>query len=166
MRRAFSAVPIAAQMPWPSEPVATSTNGSRGVGWPSRSESDRAQLQQLGAIEGAGLGPRRVEDRRGVPLRQHEAIAVRVLRILRIEAHLGEEQRRHEIGHRHAAGRMAAAGFRGGAHRIDAQPGGDILQSGNERRAINGHDGVVRCQILFRFRCRRQMPTFEPSARP
>ena len=34
-------MPIAAQMPWPSEPVATSTNGSRGVGWPSRSESIR-----------------------------------------------------------------------------------------------------------------------------
>ena len=38
MRRALSAMPIAAQMPWPSEPVATSTNGSRGVGCPSRSD--------------------------------------------------------------------------------------------------------------------------------
>ena len=55
--------------------------------------ADLAQLQQLGAIERAGLGPRGVENRRGVPLRQHEAIAVRVVRILRIEAHLGEEQR-------------------------------------------------------------------------
>src|SRR6185436_14588143 len=34
-------MPTAAQMPCPSEPVATSTNGSRGVGCPSRSESIR-----------------------------------------------------------------------------------------------------------------------------
>src|SRR6266511_3635784 len=38
MRRAFNALPTAAQMPWPSEPVATSTKGSFGVGWPSRSD--------------------------------------------------------------------------------------------------------------------------------
>jgi hypothetical protein len=38
MRRALSAVPIAAQMPCPSEPVATSTKFSRGVGCPSRSD--------------------------------------------------------------------------------------------------------------------------------
>src|SRR5439155_8091827 len=38
MRRALSAHPTPAQIPWPSEPVATSTNGSRGVGWPSRSD--------------------------------------------------------------------------------------------------------------------------------
>ena len=98
MRRALSAMPTAAQMPWPSEPVATSTNGSRGVGWPSRSESNRAQLQQLVARKEPGLGPGRIEDRRRVPLRQHEAIVVGILRILRIEAHLGEEQRRHDLG--------------------------------------------------------------------
>ena len=38
MRRALSAMPMPAQSPWPSDPVATSTNGSRGVGWPSRSD--------------------------------------------------------------------------------------------------------------------------------
>ena len=39
MRRALSAMPTAAQMPCPSEPVATSTKGRRGVGCPSRSLS-------------------------------------------------------------------------------------------------------------------------------
>ena len=126
-------------MPWPSEPVATSTNGSRGVGMAFEIGSDLAQLQQLGAIEGAGLGPRGVQNRRGVALRQHEAIALGILRILRIEAHLREEERGRELGHRHAAGRMAAAGLRRGAHGIDPEPGGDILQSGNERRAVNVH---------------------------
>ena len=37
-RRPASAIPTAIGSPWPSEPVATSTNGSRGVGWPSRSD--------------------------------------------------------------------------------------------------------------------------------
>src|SRR6187401_3140308 len=39
MRRALSAMPTPAHNPWPSDPVATSTHGSRGVGCPSRSES-------------------------------------------------------------------------------------------------------------------------------
>src|SRR5258706_3091014 len=38
MRRALRAIPTDAQIPWPSDPVATSTNGNRGVGWPSRSQ--------------------------------------------------------------------------------------------------------------------------------
>ena len=76
MRRAFSAVPTAAQMPWPSDPVATSTNDSRGVGWPSRSESSRAELQQSSRGKRPGVRPRRVEDRRGMSLREHEAIVV------------------------------------------------------------------------------------------
>ena len=37
--RASSVNPMAAGSPWPSEPVATSTKGKCGVGWPSRSES-------------------------------------------------------------------------------------------------------------------------------
>ena len=68
MRRALSAVPTAAQMPWPSDPVATSTNGSRGVGCPSRSESICPQLQQLFAREQTRLRPRpRTESARRAP---------------------------------------------------------------------------------------------------
>ena len=37
-RLAASAMPIAIGRPWPSEPVATSVGGIRGVGWPSRRE--------------------------------------------------------------------------------------------------------------------------------
>ena len=103
---------------------------------------DLAQLHQLGAIEGAGFGPRRVQNRRRVPLRQDEAIAVRILRILWIEPHLRKKESGHQIRHRHAARRVAAAGFRRGPHGIDPQSSGDIFQSGNERRAINGHHSV------------------------
>jgi len=46
IRLAFSAVPTAAQIPWPSDPVATSMNGSRGVGCPSRSESSRRSFRR------------------------------------------------------------------------------------------------------------------------
>ena len=67
------------------------------------------QLQQLGPIERARLGPGGVQQRRGVSLRQHEAIAAGMLRILRVEPHLGEEQRGHEVGRRAAARGMAAA---------------------------------------------------------
>ena len=131
MRRALSAMPIAAQMPWPSDPVATSTNGSRGVGMPFEIRFDRPQLQQLLAREQAGLGPGRVENRRGVPLRQHEAIVVGILRLLRVVAHLAEEQRRHDVGGRQAGRRMAAAGLARGSDRIDAKLGRDVLQCGD-----------------------------------
>ena len=37
--RAAIAMPTEIGRPWPSEPVATSVGGMRGVGWPSRRES-------------------------------------------------------------------------------------------------------------------------------
>ena len=39
------------QRPCPSDPVATSTNGSRGVGWPSRSDVILRRLQQISRAE-------------------------------------------------------------------------------------------------------------------
>ena len=100
---------------------------------------DPPQLQQLGAIERAGLGPRRVEQRRRVSLRENEPVAARVLRVLRIEAHLGEEERRDEIRGRKAARRMSAAGLGSRARRIDPQTRRDVLESRNELRSIDCH---------------------------
>ena len=134
MRRALSAVPTAAQMPWPSEPVATSTNDSRGVGCPSRSESNRRSLSSSARGKEPGVRPGGVEDRRRVPLRQHEAVVVGILRVLRIEAHLAEEQRRDDLGRRHAGRRMTAPGFGRRLDRIDAKLGGEVLQGGNRFR--------------------------------
>ncbi len=45
----------------------------------------------------ASFGPRRVQNRRGMPLGQHEAVVVLAPRILGIEPHLGEEQRGHHL---------------------------------------------------------------------
>jgi hypothetical protein len=66
MRRALSALPIAG-----ADALAERAGGDVDERQPRRrvpSRSDRsAQLQQLGAIERAGLGPRRVQNRRRVP---------------------------------------------------------------------------------------------------
>jgi hypothetical protein len=99
---------------------------------PFEIRSDVAQLEQLFTRERAGFGPRRVQNRRRMSFRQDEAVRVRVVRIFRIESHLAEEQRRHQLGHRAAARRMTAAGFRGGANRIDAKPCRDVLEGGNQ----------------------------------
>ena len=42
--RPARATPTPSGSPWPSEPVATSTQGSAGVGWPSSRESNRRYL--------------------------------------------------------------------------------------------------------------------------
>src|SRR5574341_760312 len=44
-RLAASAMPTPAGSPCPNEPVATSTNGRRGVGWPSRSDPNVRNLR-------------------------------------------------------------------------------------------------------------------------
>ena len=61
---------------------------------------EQPQVGEPLAWNEAGLRPHRVQQRRRVALRQHEAIGVGMLRILRVEAHLGEEQRRHQVGGR------------------------------------------------------------------
>ena len=39
-----SAIPTEIGRPWPSEPVATSTQGSSGVGWPCRREPNSRKV--------------------------------------------------------------------------------------------------------------------------
>jgi hypothetical protein len=91
-------VPIAAQIPWPSEPVATSTHGQPRRRMAFEIRREQAQREQLIARDDAGFGPRGVEDGSGMALRQDEAIVVLVARIARVVAHLGKEQRRHDLG--------------------------------------------------------------------
>jgi hypothetical protein len=61
-----------------------------------------AQRQQLFACEEADLGPRRVQNRRRVSLRQDEAITVGVLRVAWVVTHLRKEERGHDLGRRRA----------------------------------------------------------------
>ena len=92
---------------------------------------DAAQVEQVGARKEPGVRPGRVENRRGMALRQHEAVVVGILRVLRIEAHLAEKERRDDLCRGHARRRVAAAGFGGRLDRIDAKLGGEVLQRGN-----------------------------------
>ena len=95
---------------------------------------DPAELQQLFARKQTGFGPRGVQNRRGVSFRQHESIVVRIPRIVRVVAHLREEERRHDLGGRQARGRMAAARFARRAHGVDSQLGGEVLERGERCR--------------------------------
>ena len=112
------------------------------------------QLEQIGAVERARFRPRGVEDGRRVPLRHDEAIALGVVRVARIEAHLGKEGRRDEIGRRAATGRMAAAGLGGRSQRIDPQPRRDVLECRNQRGSVKRHYDLVKLQIAD---CRLQI---------
>ena len=56
-----------------------------------------AQLQQLASGEQADRRPRRVQERRRVSLGEHEPIVVLVLRLLRVEPHLGKEERCNDV---------------------------------------------------------------------
>jgi hypothetical protein len=70
-----------------------------------------AQPQEIGPIEGARLRPRGIQKRCGMPFREHEPIAARMLRVGRIEPHFGEKDGSDEVRRRTAACRMAAAGL-------------------------------------------------------
>ena len=45
-----SATPTAIGSPWPSEPVATSTHGITGTGWPSNFEPKRRKLSRSSSV--------------------------------------------------------------------------------------------------------------------
>ena len=136
---------------------------------PFEVRSELAQLQQLRAIERAGFGPRGVEQRRGVALRQHEAVAARMVRVFRIETHLGKKQRRHQIGGGAAAGRMPAGRCRGRPHRVDAKTRRDVLQGRNENGAVQGTSQAISewrraswHQRAIRDRSRHRAPLSKP----
>ena len=97
---------------------------------PFEIRADLTKLQQLFAREQSRFRPRGIQNRRGVSLRQHEPVVVRILRILRVESHLAKEQRRDDLRRRHAGRRMAAPRFRGGADRVDAKLGREVLECG------------------------------------
>jgi hypothetical protein len=74
-------MPAAAHSPCPSEPVATRTHGTRGVGWPSSGLVRQPQRQQV-VVDRAGLLEHGPQDRRRVALRQHEHVGVCAARVL------------------------------------------------------------------------------------
>ena len=69
--------------------------------------------------------------------------------IARVVSHLGEEQRRHDLGGRAARARVPAAGLARGANRIDAKASGDVLQRGHARRVLDGQGGSLLSVIIM-----------------
>ena len=72
---------------------------------------DPPQLQQLLARKQAGFRPRGIEHGGRMTFGKNESIVIGVLRILRIEPHLAEEQRGHDVRGRHAARGVPAPCF-------------------------------------------------------
>ena len=102
---------------------------------PFEIRGEQPQVGELLARDEARLGPHRVEQRRRVPLRHHQAIGQGMLRVSGVEAHLGEEQRRHQVRRRHAGRRMATARGGRGANGLDAETGGDVSADSGSRDA-------------------------------
>ena len=93
-----------------------------------------AERGQLLALEDAELGPDRVQERRGVPLAEHEPVGERRARLVRIEAPAPRRRRR--------------------ADRLDTQPRGDVLEGLEEpvgqrsHPARSGQGGRHRCKLV------------------
>jgi len=98
--------------------------------------SDLAKVHQLASIERTRFGPQRVQDRRGVALRQHEPVSLDVMRVFRIEPHLREEERRQQVGGGAARRGMSAARFGCRLHRVDPEPRGNVSESRDQNSAV------------------------------
>ncbi len=62
-----------------------------------------------------------VDEWRGVPLGEDQAIVRRALRIVEVVAEVGGEEHRRQVGGGHRGGRVAGAGFCARANRVDTQ---------------------------------------------
>ena len=96
-------------------------------------------VEELFPRNQAELGPDRVQQRRRMAFRQDESIVQRMPGVLRIVAHLREEERGDQIGGRQARRRMPASGLRRGSNRLDPEAGCDVFQCRHGRR-LYGHE--------------------------
>src|SRR5205823_13507032 len=78
------------------------------------------------------------------PLRQDEPVGVGVVRIFRVEPHLGEKDSGREIRHRATRRRMAAGGLGRRLERVDAKTRRDVSERRDEGGTIERH-GTADC---------------------
>src|SRR5258708_33856318 len=88
-----------------------------------------AQLEQVVSRKKPCLGPGRIEQRGRVALRQDEPVVVVVVGVLRVIAHVSEEQCGYDVRGRAAGSWMAAAGGCGGCVGGNPKLGGDAFQA-------------------------------------
>ena len=89
--------------------------------------AELAELEQVLHREQPGLGPGRVEQRRGVAFGEDEAVVVVVVGVLRVVTHVPEEQRRDQVGRGTARSGMPAARRRRRGNGMNPQLVGDAL---------------------------------------
>ena len=99
---------------------------------PLQARAELAQGAQLVDREEAGVGQRRIERRRRVPLGQDEPVAADLRGIIRVVVHdTAEVQRRKNVGAGERPARVPAARFRDHGQDILADVGGLRLQGGS-----------------------------------
>ena len=85
---------------------------------------DAAELavrEQLLVVDHAGRAKDRVEERRGVPLREDQAVVGRVLRVVEVVAEMARDEHSHQVGCGHPRGRVPRLRCGRGADRVDAE---------------------------------------------
>ncbi len=101
------------------------------------------QRRQQIAREVTRVRQHRVQRRDRVPLRQHEAVALRPVRLVRAVAHLAEEKRLQDVHRRQRSARVAA-GRRGDRRQVvDAQVEGAVLERGQGLVIVRHCGGAV-----------------------
>ena len=118
--RALRAMPTPMERPWPREPWPRRQSGSAAWGGPP-GDSRRRGIHQLFFRDLARDGPQRVEQGRGMPLGEDEAVVVREATAGRIVVKkTPEHQRRHEVRGRKGGRGVARARLSGGEQDIIA----------------------------------------------
>jgi hypothetical protein len=118
-------MPTLIDSPWPSEPVETSIPGVRVA---LKVRSDLAQPHQVVSREVAVLGESCVLDRGRVALGEHEAVALRPLRVRWIVAKDPVVERGHDVSGREGAVEVARLGDGEHADAVDPEHGRVALE--------------------------------------
>ena len=162
--RALGHLAVAAQHPDPVRELVEALAGERdadadraGPGRASRwrrrptagpgSDAPRAgcrtsERQQLLVGDRAGRLVHRVEQRRGVALREDQVVVAGVVRVVEVVAEVLREQDRHQVGGGHRGGRMPGLRDGGRADRVDAQLLAELTP---EFRAFHAGNVTPRC---------------------
>src|SRR2546429_9817850 len=93
-------------------------------------------------------------------LGQDESVVVRVLGVFRVEPHDREEQGGDDVCCRAATRRMPATGFGRGANAQDPQPGGVVIQRGDQGNGGGGGGwgGVTVLSLYMKMKRGRGRP--------
>ena len=107
--------------PCPSEPVATSTQGMSGVGWPSSMLVCSAVVEDVLVGDDARCAVDGVQERRGVALREDEPVVRGALRVGEVEAQVAVHEDGHQIRRGHGRRRVPRLRRRAHPHGVDPE---------------------------------------------